>query len=65
MIPPSWDTFNTPSFPTKTDYNNSEQDANSHNTLETNLIAYSEETERMLDEIYSLERRFNRNYGER
>ena len=35
---PSRDTFNTPSFPTISDYDGLEQNSHGHNTLETNLI---------------------------
>ena len=34
---PSRDTFNTPSFPARQDYNSLEQDTDGHNTLETNF----------------------------
>ena len=34
---PSWDTFNTPSFPAISDYDGLEQNADGHSTPETNL----------------------------
>ena len=34
---PSWDTFNTPSFPAVSDYDGLEQNIDGHNILETNL----------------------------